>query len=164
MLAGKQTGAAVAAAYAAMDVFAFASFSETQGLVLAEAMSAGCPVVALSASGVREVVRNGKNGFLLPARTPAKKFAGHLGRLHANPAQRRTFASEARRTAQEFSKEHCADLALAFYEDIRRETRRARLRTAQNPWGNLWNRVGVEWDLIAKKTQLLADAILPEPR
>lgn len=163
VLAGKQTGSAVAAAYAAMDVFAFASFSETQGMVLAEAMAAGCPVVALSASGVREVVRNGQNGFLLPARTPAVKFADHLARLHASPTLRRTFVREARRTARNFSKEHCADLALAFYEDVRRETRRDRLRTAQNPWGALWNRVGVEWNLIAKKTQLIADAILPEP-
>ena len=44
----------------AMDIFAFASFSETQGMVLAEAMAAGLPAVALDASGVREVVRNGE--------------------------------------------------------------------------------------------------------
>jgi len=55
----------LADAYAAMDVFAFASFSETQGLVLIEAMMAGVPVVALDAPGVREVVIDGRNGRLL---------------------------------------------------------------------------------------------------
>lgn len=161
VLAGKQTGRAVADAYAAMDGFAFASFSETQGMVLAEAMAAGRPVVALAASGVREVVRHGVNGFLLPARTPAAKFSQHLARLHAEPSLLRAMAKEARLTAQTFSKEHCADRAFAFYEDIRLQTRRERLLTAQSPWGILLNRVGVEWDLIAKKTQLIADALLP---
>ncbi|HEX6199264.1 MAG TPA: glycosyltransferase, partial [Thermoanaerobaculia bacterium] len=48
-------GAELVSAYRAMDVFAFASHSETQGMVLTEAMAAGVPVVAVDASGVREV-------------------------------------------------------------------------------------------------------------
>lgn len=47
----------------ACDVFLFASKSETQGIVLAEALAAGCPVVAVKASGVEDIVRNGINGF-----------------------------------------------------------------------------------------------------
>ena len=39
--------------YHAMDVFVFASQSETQGLVMTEAMAAGIPVVAVDAPGVR---------------------------------------------------------------------------------------------------------------
>jgi hypothetical protein len=66
---GKLGGAALRDACAAMTVFAFSSTSETQGLVLAEAMAAGAPVVALDASGVREVVVDGSNGHLLPADT-----------------------------------------------------------------------------------------------
>jgi glycosyltransferase involved in cell wall biosynthesis len=60
--AGILQGGALADAYDAMDVFAFASKSETQGMVMAEAMAAGTPVVAVDASGVREVVRDGYNG------------------------------------------------------------------------------------------------------
>ena len=52
-------------AYHAMDVFAFASQSETQGLVVTEAMAAGIPVVAVDAPGVREVVKDGVNGRLI---------------------------------------------------------------------------------------------------
>lgn len=159
ILAGKHTGRALADAYNAMDVFAFASFSETQGMVLAEAMAAGRPVVALNASGVREVIRHGKNGFMLPARSPAKTFAAHLARLHAEPKLRRAFSREARRTAQEFSREHCAGLALAFYEDIRKATRRDRLITQQNPWGAFLERLSMEWALFSKKVQVITHAV-----
>lgn len=41
---------------AASDFFAFASITETQGLVTLEALAAGCPVVAVDASGTREAV------------------------------------------------------------------------------------------------------------
>ncbi|MET0263170.1 MAG: glycosyltransferase [Rariglobus sp.] len=160
IMAGKHTGRALADAYNAMDVFAFASQSETQGMVLAEAMAAGRPVVALNASGVREVMRHGKNGFMLPARASAKIFAAHLARLHAEPKTRRAFSKEARRTAEDFSKEHCAELALAFYEDIRKATRRERLITQQNPWGAFLERLSVEWNLISKKVQVLTHAVV----
>ena len=48
----------------AADLFLFASRSETQGIVLVEALAAGCPVVAVHATGADDVVRNGVNGFL----------------------------------------------------------------------------------------------------
>lgn len=48
----------------ASDVFLFASKSETQGIVLAEAFAAGCPIVAVDASGVEDIVENGENGFV----------------------------------------------------------------------------------------------------
>jgi len=49
--------------YNACDLFLFSSQSETQGIVLLEAMAAGLPVVAVSGSGVNDVVVNGENGF-----------------------------------------------------------------------------------------------------
>jgi 1,2-diacylglycerol 3-alpha-glucosyltransferase len=52
-------------AYQAMDVFAFASRSETQGLVIMEAFASGLPVVALDGPGVRDVVQDGLNGRLI---------------------------------------------------------------------------------------------------
>ena len=63
--AGALEGQALCDAYAAMDFLAFASQSETQGMVLAEAMAAGLPVVALDASGARDIVRDYQNGRLL---------------------------------------------------------------------------------------------------
>lgn len=159
ILAGKHTGRALHDAYRAMDVFAFSSFSETQGMVIAEAMAACLPVVALNASGVREVVEHGVNGYLLPARSPARTFAAHLVKLQTDRARRKKFSGAACRTAQNFSREHCAQLALAFYEKIRRDTRRERLVDALTPLGTVMNRIGVEWDIFARNARTLGTAI-----
>ncbi len=159
ILVGKHTGRTLHDAYRAMDVFAFASFTETQGMVLAEAMAAGLPAVALNASGVREVVQNGKNGFLLPARTPVKKFAQHLARLQATPALRKKMVKAAQATAAEFSQEHCAKQAVEFYEKIRKATRRERLLTEVTPLGKLLDRVTIEWNLLAQKAQSVITAL-----
>lgn len=50
--------------YQACDLFLFASRSETQGIVLLEAMAAGLPIVAVKASGTNDVVRDGWNGYI----------------------------------------------------------------------------------------------------
>ncbi len=52
--------------YALGDVFVFASKSETQGMVILEAMAAGLPVVAVRSSGIDDVVHDGHNGFKTP--------------------------------------------------------------------------------------------------
>lgn len=51
---------------AASDLFLFSSKSETQGIVIQEALACGCPVVAVKASGVEDAVEDGKNGYLTP--------------------------------------------------------------------------------------------------
>lgn len=159
VLAGSRTGASLADAYRAMDVFAFSSLSETQGLVVTEAMAAGLPVVALRASGVREVVRDGQTGFLLPSNTAPGAFAKQLARLHAERALRRQFSRAASATAVNFSREHCAREALAFYEEIRRNTRRERLQLQHHPWLMLQERIGVEWNLLARNARALGTAL-----
>jgi glycosyltransferase involved in cell wall biosynthesis len=54
----------LAVCYQAADLFLFASETETQGLVLAEAAACGLPAVAVDASGCDEVVRDGETGLL----------------------------------------------------------------------------------------------------
>lgn len=49
--------------YALADVFVFASRSETQGMVILEAMAAGLPVLAVRSSGIDDVVRENETGF-----------------------------------------------------------------------------------------------------
>jgi 1,2-diacylglycerol 3-alpha-glucosyltransferase len=159
ILAGKHTGRALADAYRAMDVFVFASFSETQGMVLAEAMAAGLPVIALNASGVREVMRDGENGFMLPKNATPLFFAAHLTKLHANRPRRRAFGLAARDTAELFGRERCAELALAAYTEIRRTTRRERLLVDRSSWGQVIERVAMEWKLFVQKTQSVAQAV-----
>lgn len=162
ILAGKHTGQALYDAYNAMDVFAFASFSETQGMVLAEAMAAGVPVVALRANGVVEVVRDGQNGYLLPARATAETFAARLEDLRGEAGRRRQFGRAAAATAREFSRGQCAALALEFYGTIRNSTRQERLLTESSMWGSLGQRLSMEWNLLAQKTETLVSGMKGE--
>jgi 1,2-diacylglycerol 3-alpha-glucosyltransferase len=62
--AGSVSREALPPYYRAADLFLFASETETQGLVLAEAHACGLPAVAVRASGVDEVVRDGETGLL----------------------------------------------------------------------------------------------------
>jgi glycosyltransferase involved in cell wall biosynthesis len=159
-LPGRLTGRALCAAYAAMDAFAFASRTETQGMVVAEAMAAGLPVAALAATGVREVVRDGRNGFLVPPGSLPARLGDRLADLAADPALRRRLAAGARATAAEFAQGRCAAQALDFYAELRRMTRPRRLAHRLKPWEKYLDRLAVEWDLLAAKTQVVATALL----
>jgi glycosyltransferase involved in cell wall biosynthesis len=68
-LHGPVTGPAEALAM--LDVLVLPSDAEGFGLVLIEAMAAGVPLVATNVPGIRDVVRDGVNGLLVPARNPA---------------------------------------------------------------------------------------------
>jgi 1,2-diacylglycerol 3-alpha-glucosyltransferase len=50
--------------YSASNIFVSASDTETQGLVVLEAMANGCPVIARNALGFKDVIKDGKNGLL----------------------------------------------------------------------------------------------------
>ncbi|MDR7483020.1 MAG: glycosyltransferase family 4 protein [Armatimonadota bacterium] len=77
--------------YAAADVFAFASPTETQGLVVIEAMAAGLPVAAVRAGGVAEAVGDGETGLLVDP-DPAALAAAIRRLLHDEPLRRRLSA------------------------------------------------------------------------
>jgi glycosyltransferase involved in cell wall biosynthesis len=163
ILAGKHTGAPLRDAYRAMDVFAFASRTETQGMVVAEAMAARLPVVALNAPGVREIVST-HNGVLLPAAASPADFSAALDELARNPAHRQDLTMGATESAAEFSQERNASRVLAFYEETIRATRDRRVENDLHPWTAMLKRVGLEWDLLATRTQTLAAAVFGETK
>jgi 1,2-diacylglycerol 3-alpha-glucosyltransferase len=162
IMPGKKGGQDLFDAYRAMNVFAFSSFSETQGMVLAEAMAAGLPVVALDASGVREVVRNDQNGFMLPADASEESFAECLEKIHSDLELRKRFKAGARRTARKFSKERSAAKALKFYEKVRAKTRPQRREERESAWAALTKRLEVEWRLISDKAGAVMNAIFSD--
>lgn len=158
-LPGKKTGQELWDAYKAMDLFAFSSFSETQGLVLAEAMAAGLPVVALDASGVREVVKDGQNGFLLGSRADEQEFAEKLQRLREDAALRARFSEASLTTAAEFSREACAARALDLYDDMIQRSRKKRTADfLEDTWNGLLKRLRIEWELLSDKAESAIDA------
>jgi glycosyltransferase involved in cell wall biosynthesis len=67
---GYLQGLELASAYASADAFVFPSRTETLGLVLLEAMAAGCPVVAARSGGIPDIVTDGVNGYLFEPNDP----------------------------------------------------------------------------------------------
>jgi glycosyltransferase involved in cell wall biosynthesis len=116
ILLGNLSGDDLADCYAAMDIFAFASQSETQGLVLVEAMAASTPVIALSASGVDDVLENGRNGTMLAANASTDDFAAALLAALNNPKQLASWRARSMETARQFSKEACTDKLVDLYQ------------------------------------------------
>jgi glycosyltransferase involved in cell wall biosynthesis len=68
---GYLAGEELASAYASADAFIFPSRTETLGLVLLEAMAAGCPVVAANSGGIPDIVTDGVNGYLFDPKDEA---------------------------------------------------------------------------------------------
>jgi 1,2-diacylglycerol 3-alpha-glucosyltransferase len=101
--------------YASADAFVMPSTTETQGLVIAEALAAGAYVIAADAPQNRDVL--GDAGLVVPP-TP-EAFAGAFGDLTARPAE----AARAREAAEGFSLEVQIDRILGLYEILLRRVR-----------------------------------------
>lgn len=139
-------------AYHAMDVFAFASKSETQGMVLTEAIAAGVPLVGLDASGVREVIREGQNGRLL-FNENIDEFASALsGFAKLSQTERDEIKIKVRKTAETFSMKHCSEKALKLYETLL-----ASDPSHKNSHDSLWHwtrsLIETEWEIWMNRTQ-----------
>ncbi len=87
------------ALYASADAFAFASTTETLGLVVLEAMASGLPVVATPAGGVADHLRDGVNGLTYPA-GDSDACAAAMRRLVDDRDTVRTLRAGARATAE----------------------------------------------------------------
>lgn len=96
---GPKTGADLAAEYAAADVFVLPSVEDGWGLVTNEAMSAGLPVVVSDHAGSAEIVRDGVNGFVVPARD-VDALAARLETLLSDADLRRRMGAAARATVE----------------------------------------------------------------
>ena len=80
---GYLQGLELASAFASADAFVFPSRTETLGLVLLEAMAAGCPVVAARSGGIPDIVTDGVNGYLFEPDEPDGAIAATKSLLEA---------------------------------------------------------------------------------
>ena len=148
---GTLSGQRLIDSYHAMDLFAFSSKSETQGLVLLEAMAAGVPVAAIRGPGVVDLVRHGSNGYLL-RRESIEEFAGALNRFAEQPArQKNRMRRQAMETASGLSMDRCAERALESYAQIQNR-RRTRRPLAGSGWARAIRWFRAEWRLVRNYT------------
>lgn len=107
--------------YRAADLFVFASSTETQGLVLIEAMALGLPIVSTAVMGSATVLAEARcarisNGQL-------DDFAGHAAHLLRNPDQRRALAEAGPVDARGWSAPALMQKALTLYRQLARRAR-----------------------------------------
>ncbi|MDY6781934.1 MAG: glycosyltransferase family 1 protein [Cyanobacteriota bacterium] len=99
---GYLQGVELATAFASADAFVFPSRTETLGLVLLEAMAAGCPVVAARSGGIPDIVTDGVNGYLFDPTDDRGAIAATANLLSAE-AERETLRANARLEAERWS-------------------------------------------------------------
>lgn len=149
---GALRGKALSDGYQAMDLFVFASKSETQGLVILEAMAGGIPVIALDAPGVREILKEGKNGYLVPAQNE-KAFAGAIDECFSlSGSKRNKMGQAARKTAEQFSVERMANHILRVYRLVRKR-KCLPSESQKSHWRLLKDRIRTEWRMLANITK-----------
>ncbi len=111
VFAGRVPNAKVSVYCKAADLFLFSSLSETQGIVLLEAMAAGTPVLAVKASGVKDVVVNGKNGYMTYLSEKEYEY-----RLNELLSQDRSYLEKgARESAEKYEMPEIAKCAAVYY-------------------------------------------------
>jgi glycosyltransferase involved in cell wall biosynthesis len=135
---GYQSRETVFSVYRASDAFVFSSQTETQGLVLLEAMSMGTPVVAVNAMGVADLEGDGRGGFLTDP--TVEDFSRHLTPLLDDPQLQERKSAEALEKAGEWSLEAMTTRLLETYRCAIADYRahglprfRRRFPTACNP-------------------------------
>lgn len=102
--------------YRNADLFIFPSQTDTQGLVLAESMSQGLPVIALDGPGQRDIITNGYNGFIV---NNAHEMAITIMNIAHDTALHNKLSSGARATAQYYHTDSITKKLLRFYSAIR---------------------------------------------
>ena len=102
--------------YAAADVFVFASRTETQGLVLLEAMAQGTPVVSTAELGTRSILVPGCGALVVPEELPA--FAAAVGRVLGDAGLRTALGARGLAYARSWSSSAMAARLAAVYAQL----------------------------------------------
>lgn len=105
--------AALAEAYANMDLFAFPSSTDTFGNVVLEALASGVPCVVTASGGPKFIVRDGETGFV---GNTESDFIGGVAHLLAEPDLRKRMGGAARRLALSYSWDAVFERVYAGYQ------------------------------------------------
>jgi glycosyltransferase involved in cell wall biosynthesis len=117
---GYLQGEELVEAYASADLFVLPSKTETLGLVLLEAMAAGCPVVACRAGGVPDAIEHGVTGFLFDPDN-AESFASTVKQAYRSGAGAESIRVNARRDVERHGWATATARLRLLYEKAARE-------------------------------------------
>lgn len=115
-------------AYHSADLFVFSSITETQGLVLLEAMACGLPVVAVRACGVQDMVESGVDGILTACRI--EDFSQAICQVLAKPDVYKYYQTNALRKANCLSAVNMASRLETLYAELCQKEQPRRSKTA----------------------------------
>jgi len=114
---GYLAGEELASAYASGDAFLFPSSTETLGLVLLEAMAAGCPVVGANRGGIPDIVNDGENGCLYDPDQPGS-LVDAVQRLLGDQDQRSRLRLAARQEAERWGWAGATEQLRSYYRQV----------------------------------------------
>lgn len=115
--AGYLKGKELSTAYCAADIFTFPSAIETFGLVVAEAMATGLPVVTSRVGGIPELIESGVNGYIFEPDDIAQMIA-YVRELAANEPKRKAMGQRAHQSVQHLTWPAIMDEFVADYRRI----------------------------------------------
>ncbi|MEP7312494.1 MAG: glycosyltransferase [Pseudomonadota bacterium] len=102
--------------YAAASAFVFASRTETQGLVLLEAMAQGCPVVSTACLGTRSVLAEGCGALVVPE--DIEQFAQAVATVLDDPLLGASAGAQGRSWAERWSSRGLAGRVAELYAEV----------------------------------------------
>lgn len=102
--------------YADSDLFVFASQTETQGIVIAEALASGVPVITVDDAAFYDMVKDGYNGYLLDKTIDA--FAKKITEILHNDRLRKKLGHNARDSSKDFSAQKTAAVLEMVYTEV----------------------------------------------
>jgi len=130
--------------YRVADVFVTASEIEVQPLVLLEALASGLPVVAVRATSIPEVVREGVNGHLVKPKDTSALAEGILG-LIADPDRARGMGRRGREAATHYSMDVSVEKHETFYASLSARGRNSSAFIRAENLRRLYDRVISTW-------------------
>jgi len=109
--------------FGASDLFILPTRYDPFANVCLEALASGLPVITTRANGASEIIKNGKNGFILEDCRDFKTLAGLIRRFFLE-ADRTRMSQAARQSVREFSIKNCVEKTLSVFEDVLREKKK----------------------------------------
>ncbi|HFC77028.1 MAG TPA: glycosyltransferase family 4 protein [Candidatus Moranbacteria bacterium] len=99
------------------DIFVYASMSETQGMIISEAMYTGLPIVAVKATGIKNLIQNNQSGLL--SANDEDEFFEIVNSLLANDKLQEKLSFNAKKIAnKEYTSKACARKMLKIYNKV----------------------------------------------